>query len=63
MRKKQALPASDDPLTVKIEEMIARRLEAKRARDFATADAIRAELSGMGVDIVDTPEGTKYTIR
>ena len=55
-------PAAGE-LTAKIEEMISRRLEAKRARDFATADSIRCELSAMGVDIVDTPDGTKYTIR
>ena len=55
-------PAAGE-LTSKIEEMISRRLEAKRARDFATADSIRCELSAMGVDIVDTPDGTKYTIR
>ncbi len=52
-----------DEFTLKIEEMIARRLEAKRSRDFTTADAIRSELSSMGVDIADTSEGTKYTIR
>ena len=55
--------APKDEFTLKVEEMIQRRLEAKKARDFATADAIRNELSGMGVDIVDTPQGTKYTIR
>ena len=63
LREKQSETAVGDPLTAKIEEMIARRLEAKRARDFATADAIRSELAEMGVDITDTPEGTKYTIR
>ncbi len=52
-----------DEFTLKIEEMIARRLEAKKSRDFATADAIRAELSAMGVEITDTPQGTKYTIK
>ena len=52
-----------DEFTLMIEEMIARRLEAKKARDFATADAIRAELASMGVEITDTPQGTKYTIK
>jgi len=52
-----------DEFTLKIEDMIEKRLEAKKARDFATADAIRAELTEMGVDIIDTPQGTKYTIR
>ncbi|MBE6562253.1 MAG: cysteine--tRNA ligase [Ruminococcaceae bacterium] len=52
-----------DEFTLKIEELIAKRLDAKKSRDFATADAIRAELSEMGVDIIDTPQGTKYTVR
>ena len=66
LREKEEEKTADAPageLTSKIEEMISRRLEAKRARDFATADAIRNELSAMGIDIIDTPEGTKYTIR
>lgn len=52
-----------DAFTLKVEELIAKRLEAKKARDFASADAIRAELNDMGVDIIDTPQGTKYNIR
>jgi len=72
MREKEAADAAEgaeessapkDEFTLKVEDMIAKRLEAKRARDFATADAIRAELSEMGVDIIDTPQGTKYTVR
>ena len=49
-------------LKAKIEELIAKRAEAKKAKDFATADAIRGELSEMGVTIKDTREGTLYTI-
>lgn len=52
-----------DEFTLRIEEMIAKRLEAKAARDYSTADAIRNELCAMGVDIIDTPQGTKYTVR
>ncbi len=53
---------SDDPFIMEIEQLIAKRLEAKKARDFALADSIRAQLIGMGVMITDTPQGTKYTI-
>ena len=52
-----------DEFTAKIEQMIAERRDAKAAKDYARADAIRAELSDMGVDIIDTPQGTKYTVR
>jgi cysteinyl-tRNA synthetase len=52
----------DPELKAKIEELIAKRAEAKKAKDFASADAIRGELLEMGVTIKDTREGTVYTI-
>ncbi|MBQ8942499.1 MAG: cysteine--tRNA ligase [Firmicutes bacterium] len=47
--------------TAKIEELIAKRTEAKKAKDFATADAIRAELLEMGVVIEDTRAGVRWS--
>lgn len=41
-----------------IQEQIAKRAQAKKARDFARADAIRAELESMGIVLSDTSEGT-----
>lgn len=46
----------------KIEELIAKRTEAKKAKDFVTADKIRDELSAMGITIKDTREGVKWEI-
>ena len=43
-----------------IETAIVARKEAKKARDFAKADAIRDELAKMGVMLVDTPQGTTW---
>ncbi|MBQ9134024.1 MAG: cysteine--tRNA ligase [Clostridia bacterium] len=54
--------ASDDPFVQQIEDMIRQRAEAKKGKDYAKADAIRAELLGMGVVLEDTREGTKYKI-
>ena len=51
-------PEADDALVAWIEERIAARKAAKKAKDFATADAIRAELSDKGITIKDTREGT-----
>jgi cysteinyl-tRNA synthetase len=41
---------------------IAERSAAKAARDFAAADAIRAELSALGVTLFDRREGTDWQI-
>lgn len=44
-----------------IEEMIAKRAQAKKDRDFTTADAIRDELAAKGIILKDTREGTKWS--
>ena len=44
----------------KIEALIATRNEARRNRDFATADRVRDELAAMGVRIEDGAGGTTW---
>ncbi len=51
----------DDELAAKVEEMLAKRAEARKNKDFATADAIRNELAEMGIEIKDTPQGATWT--
>lgn len=43
-----------------IARAIAERAAAKKSRDFAKADAIRAELLKQGIVLVDTPQGTTW---
>lgn len=53
--------ADDSGLNVdKIEQMIAQRVEAKKAKNFAEADRIRKELLDAGVILEDTPQGTTW---
>ena len=43
-----------------VESLIAKRAEARKNKDFALADSIRAELTEKGVEIIDTIEGTRF---
>ena len=52
----------DPELLEYINEQIQKRAEAKKAKDFATADAIRNELLERGVEIKDTREGVKWQL-
>ena len=50
----------DDELVAYVEQKIAERKEAKKAKDFAKADAIRNELLEKGIVLEDTREGVKW---
>jgi len=45
-----------------VAELLAQRQAARERRDFATADAIRDSLAGLGVEISDTPAGPQYRL-
>ena len=59
IRKREAeeAAASADP---EIDALVAARTEAKKAKNFAEADRIRDELKSKGIEIIDTPQGTKW---
>lgn len=55
--KKESAGNSDD---AEIEELVAKRTDAKKAKNYAEADRIRDELKARGIVIEDTPNGPKW---
>jgi len=63
-------PAPDAPVTETEKEgdpeilaMIEKRAAAKKEKNYAEADRIRAELAEQGIELIDTPKGTTYRRR
>ena len=46
-----------------VADAIQRRATARAAKDFAKADAVREEVAGRGIQIMDTPGGTIWRPR
>jgi cysteinyl-tRNA synthetase len=44
----------------RIDALVAARVAARKARDFAEADRIRKELAAEGVEIMDGPDGSTW---
>ncbi len=53
-------PADAAISDAEIEDLIARRAEARKAKDFAAADGLRDKLLAAGVQIKDVPGGTEW---
>ncbi|MHC4730281.1 MAG: DALR domain-containing protein, partial [Planctomycetota bacterium] len=47
-------------LDEEIERLIAERNAARKAKDFAKADAIRDQLAAQGIELLDTPQGVRW---
>lgn len=55
-------PVEKSELELEIEALIAERAQAKKDKNFARADEIRNSLKERGITLLDTREGTTYTI-
>ncbi len=58
--RKARTEETQQPGDPKIDALVAARTEAKKQKNYAEADRIRDELKTMGVEITDTPQGTKW---
>lgn len=47
----------DTDLSARVESLIEKRQQARKDKDYAEADRIRDELTGLGVVVEDTPDG------
>ena len=56
-KQKEEAESSADP---EIDALVSARTEAKKTKNFAEADRIRDELKARGIEIIDTPQGTKW---
>lgn len=52
---------SDNNVDAEIEELIEKRTQARKNKDFKTADEIRDKLKNMGIILEDTPQGVKWS--
>ena len=44
----------------RIDALVAKRIEARKAKEFAEADRIRKELAAEGIEIMDGPQGSTW---
>lgn len=58
----QQAQTSDDPFVAEILELIEKRRQAKKEKNFAEADRIRSYLAEKNVTLIDTPQGTTFKI-
>jgi cysteinyl-tRNA synthetase len=56
----EAWARGDESDAARIDALVAERVAARKAKDFARADAIRRQLAGEGVEIMDGPAGSTW---
>ena len=57
-------PAAELPaLSPEIEEMVKQRQQARKDKNWKLADEIRRRLDDMGIQLEDTPEGVKWSLK
>ena len=60
--KSEEAPDVSPEMLAYINEMIEARRKAKSEKNYAEADRIKSELIEKGITLIDTREGTKFTV-
>jgi cysteinyl-tRNA synthetase len=55
--------AADDVLKAKVEALLTERVQARKVKDWPTADRIRDELNALNVVVMDGPDGATWRLR
>ncbi len=53
----------DEALKARVEALIAARVQARRAKDWPQADRIRAELTALNVEVMDSADGATWRFK
>ena len=59
----QGSTGSDDALAPLVDALLAQRQAARAEKDFATADRVRDQLAAAGIEIEDTAQGPRWSVR
>jgi cysteinyl-tRNA synthetase len=62
LRRRDRLVKARGIDVARVESLIGQRNEARKAKDFAKADGLRAELKAQGIEIMDGPAGTTWKV-
>ena len=54
---------ADEALKARIDDLVARRSEARAAKDWAAADKIRDELAALNVEVMDSATGATWRLK
>ena len=55
--------SGDESFAAEVDALVAARTQAREADDFTRADELRDELTSLGVEVMDTPDGPKWKRR
>ena len=58
-----SIEAKEESFSDEIMELVAKRTQAKKDKQYALADEIRAKLLDMGIVLTDTKDGVKVAYK